>query len=201
MNLIGIVKEGFWKNNAVFKQVLGMCPTLAVTTSAINGIAMGLASTAVLVCSNIAISLIRNFIPSKVRIPSFIVIIASFVTVIDLVMNAYLHEIHKVLGLFIPLIVVNCMILGRAESFASKNSPLKAVADGVGIGFGFTFALFLLGSIREIFGNGTILNISITPEQFQPAIAMILPPGAFIALGFILFFINYFEDKKGEKRG
>lgn len=201
MNLIGIVKEGFWKNNTVFKQVLGMCPTLAVTTSAINGIAMGLASTAVLVCSNIAISLIRNFIPSKVRIPSFIVIIASFVTVIDLVMNAYLHEIHKVLGLFIPLIVVNCMILGRAESFASKNSPLKAVADGVGIGFGFTFALFLLGSIREIFGNGTILNISITPEQFQPAIAMILPPGAFIALGFILFFINYFEDKKGEKRG
>lgn len=201
MNLIGIVKEGFWKNNAVFKQVLGMCPALAVTTSAINGIAMGLASTAVLVCSNIAISLIRNFIPSKVRIPSFIVIIASFVTVIDLVMNAYLHEIHKVLGLFIPLIVVNCMILGRAESFASKNSPLKAVADGVGIGFGFTFALFLLGSIREIFGNGTILNISIAPEQFQPAIAMILPPGAFIALGFILFFINYFEDKKGEKRG
>lgn len=199
MNLIGIVKEGFWKNNAVFKQVLGMCPTLAVTTSAINGIAMGLASTAVLVCSNIAISLIRNFIPSKVRIPSFIVIIASFVTVIDLVMNAYLHEIHKVLGLFIPLIVVNCMILGRAESFASKNSPLKAVADGVGIGFGFTFALFLLGSIREIFGNGTILNISITPEQFQPAIAMILPPGAFIALGFILFFINYFEDKKGRR--
>jgi electron transport complex protein RnfE len=201
MNLIGIVKEGFWKNNAVFKQVLGMCPALAVTTSAINGIAMGLASTAVLVCSNIAISLIRNFIPSKVRIPSFIVIIASFVTVIDLVMNAYLHEIHKVLGLFIPLIVVNCMILGRAESFASKNTPLKAVADGVGIGFGFTFALFLLGSVREIFGNGTILNISITPEQFQPAIAMILPPGAFIALGFILFFINYFEDKKGEKRG
>jgi len=201
MNLIGIVKEGFWKNNAVFKQVLGMCPALAVTTSAINGIAMGLASTAVLVCSNIAISLIRNFIPSKVRIPSFIVIIASFVTVIDLVMNAYLHEIHKVLGLFIPLIVVNCMILGRAESFASKNSTLKAVADGVGIGFGFTFALFLLGSVREIFGNGTILNISITPEQFQPAIAMILPPGAFIALGFILFFINYFEDKKGEKRG
>jgi electron transport complex protein RnfE len=178
-----------------------MCPALAVTTSAINGIAMGLASTAVLVCSNIAISLIRNFIPSKVRIPSFIVIIASFVTVIDLVMNAYLHEIHKVLGLFIPLIVVNCMILGRAESFASKNTPLKAVADGVGIGFGFTFALFLLGSVREIFGNGTILNISITPEQFQPAIAMILPPGAFIALGFILFFINYFEDKKGEKRG
>lgn len=201
MNLIGIVKEGFWKNNAVFKQVLGMCPALAVTTSAINGIAMGLASTAVLVCSNIAISLIRNFIPSKVRIPSFIVIIASFVTVIDLVMNAYLHEIHKVLGLFIPLIVVNCMILGRAESFASKNSPLKAVADGVGIGFGFTFALFLLGSIREIFGNGTILNISIAPEQFQPAIAMILPPGAFIALGFILFFINYVEDKKGKKRG
>lgn len=201
MSLMGIVKEGFWKNNAVFKQVLGMCPALAVTTSAINGIAMGLASTAVLVCSNIAISLIRNFIPSKVRIPSFIVIIASFVTVIDLVMNAYLHEIHKVLGLFIPLIVVNCMILGRAESFASKNSTLKAVADGVGIGFGFTFALFLLGSIREIFGNGTILNIAITPEQFQPAIAMILPPGAFIALGFILFFINYVEDKKGKKRG
>jgi electron transport complex protein RnfE len=193
-----IVKEGFWKNNAVFKQVLGMCPALAVTTSAINGIAMGLASTAVLICSNFVISIIRNFIPSKVRIPSFIVIIASFVTVIDLVMNAYVHEIHKVLGLFIPLIVVNCMILGRAESFASKNFSVRSVADGVGVGFGFTFALFLLGSVREIFGNGTILNIPVTPELFKPAIVMILPPGAFIALGFILFFINYFEDKKGK---
>lgn len=198
MSLMRIVKEGFWKNNAVFKQVLGMCPALAVTTSAINGIAMGLASTAVLICSNFVISIIRNFIPSKVRIPSFIVIIASFVTVIDLVMNAYVHEIHKVLGLFIPLIVVNCMILGRAESFASKNFSVRSVADGVGVGFGFTFALFLLGSVREIFGNGTILNIPVTPELFKPAIVMILPPGAFIALGFILFFINYFEDKKGK---
>jgi len=196
MSVMSVFKDGFWKNNAVFKQVLGMCPTLAVTTSAINGIAMGLASTAVLVCSNFVVSLVKNIIPAKVRIPAYIVIIASFVTVIDLVMNAYLHDIHKVLGLFIPLIVVNCVILGRAESFASKNSPFSSVFDGLGIGLGFTFALFILGGVREILGNGSILGISLTGEWFKPAVVMILPPGAFIALGFILFIINYLEDRK-----
>lgn len=196
MSLIKIFKEGLWKNNAVFKQVLGMCPALAVTTSAINGIAMGLASTAVLICSNIVVSIVKDYIPSKVRIPAYIVIIASFVTVIDLVMNAYLHDIHKVLGLFIPLIVVNCMILGRAESFASKNSVVKSIFDGIGIGLGFTFALFILGSVREILGNGSILGFTVTGEWFKPAIVMILPPGAFIALGFIMFAINYIEDRR-----
>ncbi len=191
-----IFKEGFWKNNAVFKQVLGLCPALAVTTSAINGIAMGLASTAVLLCSNFVVSLIKNIIPAKVRIPSYIVIIASFVTMVDLLMNAYVHELHKVLGLFIPLIVVNCMILGRAESFASKNTPFKSIVDGLGVGLGFTFALFILGGVREILGNGSLLNFTLLPESFSPAIAMILPPGAFIALGFILFGYNYIEDKR-----
>jgi len=195
--LIGkIFKEGFWKNNAVFKQVLGLCPTLAVTTSAINGIAMGLASTAVLLCSNFVVSLVKDIIPAKVRIPSYIVIIASFVTMVDLLMNAYVHDLHKVLGLFIPLIVVNCMILGRAESFASKNTPFKSIVDGLGVGLGFTFALFILGGVREILGNGSLLNVTIFPERFSPAIAMILPPGAFIALGFILFGYNYIEDKR-----
>lgn len=196
MSVMSVFKDGFWKNNAVFKQVLGMCPTLAVTTSAINGIAMGLASTAVLVCSNFVVSLVKNIVPAKVRIPAYIVIIASFVTVIDLVMNAYVHDIHKVLGLFIPLIVVNCVILGRAESFASKNSLFSSIFDGLGIGLGFTFALFILGSVREILGNGSILGISLLGEWFKPAIVMILPPGAFIALGFILFIINYLENRK-----
>ncbi|UOD34070.1 electron transport complex subunit E [Deferribacteraceae bacterium V6Fe1] len=196
MSILSVFKDGFWKNNAVFKQVLGMCPTLAVTTSAINGIAMGFASTAVLICSNFVVSLVKNIIPSKVRIPAYIVIIASFVTVIDLVMNAYVHDIHKVLGLFIPLIVVNCVILGRAESFASKNTPVSSVFDGLGIGLGFTFALFILGSVREILGNGSILGFALTGDWFKPAVVMILPPGAFIALGFILFIINYIEDRK-----
>jgi len=196
MSVFSVFKDGFWKNNAVFKQVLGLCPALAVTTSAINGIAMGLASTAVLICSNLVVSLVKNIIPSKVRIPAYIVIIASFVTVIDLVMNAYLHDIHKVLGLFIPLIVVNCVILGRAESFASKNTPFKSILDGLGVGFGFTFALLILGGVREILGNGSILGFALTGEWFNPAIVMILPPGAFIALGFILFVINYMDDRK-----
>ncbi|MGA1847057.1 electron transport complex subunit RsxE [Deferribacter abyssi] len=191
--------EGLWKNNAVFKQVLGMCPTLAVTTSAKNGIGMGLATTAVLVCSNIVVSLIKDFIPSKVRIPAYIVVIASFVTMIDLLMNAYAHSLHKSLGLFIPLIVVNCVILGRAESFASKNNAIDSLIDGFGIGLGFTLALFILGCVRELFGNGSILGINLFGESFSPAIVMILPPGAFIALGFLLFIINYLDEKNNKK--
>ena len=189
-----IFVKGLWENNAVFKQVLGMCPVLAVTTSAINGIAMGVASTVVLVCSNIVVSLIKNIIPPKVRIPSYIVVIAAFVTMIDLLMNAYFHDIHKVLGLFIPLIVVNCMILGRAESFASKNNISNSILDGLGVGIGFTMALLVLGSIREILGNGSIFDFYIMSENFEPAIIMILPPGAFITLGFLLFLVNYIDD-------
>jgi electron transport complex protein RnfE len=194
-----IFTEGLWKNNAVFMQVLGLCPTLAVTSTAKNGIAMGLASTAVLIGSNFVVALVKKFIPPKVRIPSFIVIIATFVTVIDLMMNAYLHDLHKVLGLFIPLIVVNCMILGRAEGFASKNSAVDSIIDGIGVGLGFTLALFILGAVREILGSGAILGFNLFGANFKPALVMILPPGAFIALGFILFFINYSNDKKREK--
>jgi len=194
-----IFADGLWKNNAVFMQVLGLCPTLAVTSTAKNGIGMGLASTAVLIGSNFVVALIKNFIPAKVRIPAFIVVIATFVTVIDLMMNAYLHDLHKVLGLFIPLIVVNCMILGRAEGFASKNSAIDSIIDGIGVGLGFTLALFILGSVRELLGSGGILGFNIFGTSFKPALVMILPPGAFIALGFILFFINYTNDKKREK--
>ncbi len=194
-----ILTDGLWKNNTIFVQVLGMCPTLAVTSSAKNGIGMGLASTAVLICSNIVVSLVKKIIPDKVRIPAFIIIIASFVTVIDLLMNAYVHDLHKVLGLFIPLIVVNCMILGRAEGFASKNSVFDSLLDGIGVGLGFTLALFILGSLREVLGNGTILGYSLFGSFFHPAIVMILPPGAFIGLGFILFIINYMNERSKDK--
>ncbi|MDP8222622.1 MAG: electron transport complex subunit E [Candidatus Lernaella stagnicola] len=189
--------KGLLRENPVFKLVLGMCPTLAVTTSAENGIGMGLASTFVLVCSNVLVSLLRNVIPAKVRIPAFIVIIASFVTVVDLTMNAYFHQLHKALGLFIPLIVVNCIILGRAEAFASKNKVTPAIADGLGMGIGFTLALFVLGSTRELLGSGSVLGVPILSSligaigwDFKQVIVMILPPGAFIALGVILSIIN-----------
>lgn len=188
--------DGLWKNNGVFKQVLGMCPTLAVTTSVKNGLGMGLATTFVLICSNIVVSLIKNIVPSKVRIPVYIVVIASFVTIVDLVMNAYLHDLHKVLGLFIPLIVVNCIILGRAESYASKNPVFSSFLDGFGTGLGFTLALAILGGLREILGNGSILGLNLFGTSYSPAIAMIMPPGAFIGLGFIMFMINYFEKRK-----
>jgi len=193
--------SGIFGNNPVMKQVLGLCPTLAVTTSAINGIAMGLATTAVLIGSNTVVSLVKNFIPAKVRIPAFIVIIASFVTVVDLVMNAYVHDLHKVLGLFIPLIVVNCVVLGRAESFASKNGVFASIMDALGIGFGFTLALMILGGVREILGNGSIMGFDLFGAGFQPSIVMILPPGAFIALGFLMMMYNYVEERKRVKRG
>ncbi|WP_022850252.1 RnfABCDGE type electron transport complex subunit E [Limisalsivibrio acetivorans] len=188
--------DGVFKNNAVLKQVLGLCPALAVTTSAVNGIAMGGATMAVLMGSNIVVSLTKKLIPSKVRIPAYIVIIASFVTLVDLIMNAYMHDLHKVLGLFIPLIVVNCVVLGRAESFASKNGLGDALLDGIGTGLGFTFALFVLGAVREVLGNGTLFGAGLFGESFQPSIVMILPPGAFIALGFIMMVNNYIEEKR-----
>jgi len=184
----------FWKGivaeNPVFRLVLGMCPTLAVTTEAVNGIGMGLATAFVLVCANAAVSLLRAVIPAKVRIPAYIVVIATFVTVVDLVMNAYAHDLHKALGVFIPLIVVNCVILGRAEAFASKNGVLPSVADGLGMGLGFTLSLTLLGSVREVLGNGTWFGLPVLAEGYQPLIVMILPPGAFITLGFLLAGMN-----------
>lgn len=186
MSLIQDFTRGIWKENAVFKLLLGMCPTLAVTTSAENAIGMGLATTFVLVCSNIAIAMLRKLIPSKVRIPAFIIIIASFVTVVELLMEAWMYDLYKALGIFIPLIVVNCLILGRAEAFASKNPVLNSVLDGVGMGLGFTLGLFILGAVRELFGAGAILGFSIFGAGYQPILLMILPPGAFITLGLLL---------------
>lgn len=184
------LQSGLAVDNPVFVQMLGMCPTLAVTTSAINGIGMGLATTAVLLGSNIVISALKNFIPSKIRIPAFIVVIASFVTVVGLLMKAYAPDLDKALGLFIPLIVVNCIILGRAEAFASKNSIFDSIADGLGMGIGFTAALFILGAIREIIGAGAIFGKLIFGTAYQPALIMILPPGAFLALGLLLALFN-----------
>ncbi|MBF0454377.1 MAG: electron transport complex subunit E [Magnetococcales bacterium] len=195
-----IITNGFWSNNVVFAQLLGMCPLLGVTTTAMNGIGMGMASLAVLLGSNVVVSLVRNYIPTEVRIPSYIIIIASFVTIIDLVMNAYLHDLHKVLGLFIPLIVVNCAILGRAEAFASKNSLARSAIDGIASGLGFTFALFLLGASREVLGSGEIFGMDLFGPSFHPALGFVLPPGAFIALGFILMGIKWIEAKREEKK-
>ena len=175
--------KGIWKENPVFILVLGMCPTLAVTTSAINGLGMGVATTFVLICSNIVVSIIRSYVPDRVRIPVFIVVIASFVTIVDLTMSGYFRGLSHALGLFIPLIVVNCIILGRAEAFASKKSIPLSIADAVGMGAGFTLALVMLGSIREIFGNGTIFDFSVFGSGYEPVLVMILPPGAFLTLG------------------
>jgi electron transport complex protein RnfE len=190
------LRKGFWQHNAVFRLLLGLCPALAVTTSAENGLGMGLATTFVLVCSNIVVSSLRRVIPAKVRIPSFIVVIASFVTVVQLCMEAYFYDLYKALGIFIPLIVVNCLILGRAEAFASKNRLLPAVVDGVGMGLGFTLALFVLGSVRELFGSGSLLGFSVFGPDYQPLLLMILPPGAFIAMGLLLAAMNKFDARR-----
>ncbi len=179
----------------MFVLLLGMCPTLGVTSSAVNGLGMGLATTFVLLMSNIVISLIKNLIPDKVRIPSFIVVIAAFVTVVQLIMEAYVPALYKSLGLFIPLIVVNCIVLGRAEAFASKNNILSSALDGLGIGFGFSFALVLLGGIREFLGSGKFFNLTIYPES-HVTLLFVLAPGAFIVLGYLIAFINMMNKGK-----
>jgi electron transport complex protein RnfE len=189
-------RKGFWKENAVFRLLLGLCPALAVTTSAENGLGMGLATTFVLVCSNIVVSSLRKVIPAKVRIPCFIVVIASFVTVVQLCMEAYVYDLYKALGIFIPLIVVNCLILGRAEAFASRNRLIPAVADGVGMGLGFTLALFVLGAVRELFGSGTLLGYAVFGSSYQPLLLMILPPGAFIVMGLLLAGMNLLDARR-----
>jgi H+/Na+-translocating ferredoxin:NAD+ oxidoreductase subunit E len=195
MNMGRLFLRGIWQENAVFKLVLGMCPTLAVTTSAENGLGMGLATTFVLVCSNLAVSLLRKLIPAQVRIPAFIVLIASFVTVVQLCMEAYVYDLYKALGIFIPLIVVNCLILGRAEAFASKNTVVSSVVDGAGMGLGFTLALFILGGVRELIGSGSLLGFSLFGAGYQPFLLLILPPGAFIALGLLLAGKNRLEQR------
>ncbi len=188
MNKLKIFSKGFFAENAVFVMLLGLCPTLGTTTSAINGLGMGLATTFVLVMSNIVVSLLKRQIPDKVRIPSFIVIIASFVTVVELLMQAYVPDLYDVLGLFIPLIVVNCIILGRAEAFASKNNVFDSILDGLGMGLGFAMALTILGAIREILGSGSIFNISI--YKGDGALVFVLAPGAFIVLGYLIALVN-----------
>ncbi len=188
--------KGIFKENPSFRLVLGICPTLAVTTSVENAIGMGLAATFVLLGSNIFIALLRNFIPDKVRIPSFIVIISTFVTITDLVMAAYAPDLHNALGIFIPLIVVNCIIMGRAEAFASKSSTGASIADAFGMGTGFTLALILIGSSRELIGNGTLLGFPILFSSFKPAVIMILPPGAFLTMGLLLGLFNYISRKR-----
>lgn len=190
MKALKVFFNGVLNENPTFRMVLGMCPTLALTTAAINGIGMGLATTFVLVGSNLVISLLKSFIPQKIRIPAFVVVIATFVTVVSMIMQAFLPELNKSLGIYIPLIVVNCIILARAEAFASRNPVHLSIIDGLGMGIGFTLALVLLGSIREILGAGTWFGIPFFPDGFSPAVIMILPPGGFITLGLVLGLLN-----------
>ena len=189
MNYSDIIKRGIIKDNPTFVLLLGMCPTLATTSSAFNGMSMGLATMAVLICTNFVISCIKQLTPDKVRIPVFVVVIATFVTILQLLVKAYLPEVDKGLGIFIPLIVVNCIILGRAEAFACKNTPLASVCDGIGIGLGFTLALTLLGAVREILGAGSILGIPLLPDTTH-VLLFVLPPGAFITLGYLVAIFN-----------
>jgi electron transport complex protein RnfE len=196
LSSVGEFTKGFVKENPVFRLVLGLCPVLAVTTSLKNGVGMGLAATFVLVGSNVIISLIRKAVPSRIRIPCYIVVIASFVTVVDLVMAGYTPELHKNLGLFIPLIVVNCIILGRAEAFASKNTVGRSFVDGLGMGLGFTFALVITASVREIIGTGKIWDLVLLGRSYNPVVAAVLSPGAFITLGFLIGLFNLLEKRK-----
>lgn len=191
--------KGIIKENPVLVLLLGLCPTLGVTTSAINGMAMGLATLAVLVFSNMIISSIKSLIPSQVRIPAYILVIATLVTLVEMILKAYLPDIYALLGLFIPLIVVNCIILGRAESFAAKNGVILSVLDGLGNGLGFTLTLTVLGGIREILGSGNLFGINILGANFSPALVFILPPGAFLTLGFMIAGMNVYKHKKEEK--
>ena len=196
MNFFKELTKGIIKENPIFVIVLGMCPTLAVTTSVKNAIGMGLAATFVLLCSNIIISLIKDITPSSIRIPVYIVVIAAFVSVVNMLMEAYVPALHKSLGLFIPLIVVNCIILGRAEAFASKNNVIMSAADGIGMGLGFTLSLMVVSTIRELLGAGTWLGIKILPATYDPMLVAILAPGAFLTLGFLMAILSMVKEKK-----
>ena len=199
--LMSGLKRGIIEENPTFVQVLGMCPTLATTTSAINGLGMGLSVTAVLICSNLAISALRKVIPNKIRIPAYIIIIATFVTVVDLLLQAFFYDsLYQALGLYIPLIVVNCIILGRAEAFASKNDPISSLFDGLGMGLGFTLALTVLGIIREILGSGSLFGIQVLPDAVTPAVIMIMAPGGFIVLGILLALFNHMRSLMTQRK-
>ena len=195
MNKIKIFVNGFIKENPTFMLLLGMCPTLGTTGSAINGMSMGLATASVLIFSNMAIAAIRNIVPDKVRIPAYIVVIASFVSLLQMLMQAYVPDLYSTLGIFIPLIVVNCILLGRAEAFASKHGVIDSLFDGLGIGLGFTVALTLLGSVREFLGTGKVFGLAIYPENFAPLL-FILAPGAFIVLGLLIALVNKLKSAK-----
>jgi electron transport complex protein RnfE len=194
MNYIKILNNGIVKENPTFVLLLGMCPTLATTTSALNGLSMGVATMAVLICTNFVISCIKSVTPDKVRIPVFVVVIAAFVTVLQLIVKAYLPDIDKSLGIFIPLIVVNCIILGRAEAFACKQSPVASIFDGIGIGLGFTLALTMLGMVRELLGTGSLFGATILPESGN-ILLFVLPPGAFITLGLLTALMGHLGKK------
>jgi len=194
-----VLFNGLIPENPIFTLMLGMCPTLAITTAASNGIGMGLATTAVLVCSNVFISLLRKIIPEKVRIPAFIVIIASFVTMVEMLMKAYLPDLYNTLGMYISLIVVNCIIFARAEAFAFKNTPVLALADGIGMGLGFTGALTILASIRELLGAGTVFGFQVMPETYEPMAIMLQVPGGFITLGLLLIAVNAIKNMVARK--
>ncbi len=196
MSFIKELTKGFIKENPTFVIVLGMCPTLATSTSVDNALGMGFAATFVLICSNIIISMIKNVTPDKIRIPIYVVVIAAFVSVVDMSMAAYVPALHKSLGIFIPLIVVNCIILGRAEAFAGKNNVINSLADGIGMGLGFTLSLTVVASIREILGNGTWLKIHVLPKTYDPMLVAILAPGAFITLGFLMAAMNMLKERK-----
>ena len=194
MKAIQIIKNGIIKENPTFVLMLGMCPTLATTSSAINGLSMGLATMVVLICTNVVISCLKSITPDKVRIPVFIVVIAAFVTILQMTIRAYLPAIDKALGLFIPLIVVNCIILGRAEAFASKHTPLASLFDGIGIGLGFTLALTLLGMVRELLGAGSLFGYTIISEQYY-ILLFVLAPGAFITLGYLIALVRKITER------
>lgn len=199
MKLSKVFKDGIIKDNPTFVQLIGMCSTLAVSTSVVNSFAMGMAVIAVLVGSNLVISLLRNVIPDKIRIPAFIVVIATFVTIVEMFMKAYAPPIYDALGIFLPLIVVNCIILARAEAFASKNGVVASIVDGLGVGLGYTIALVILGAIREIFGAGTFLGKAVLPASYQPAGIFIMPPGAFIILGILIGIFNLARRKSSSE--
>ncbi len=201
MRIVSEFVKGLYAENPVFRLVLGLCPTLAVTNSVENGVGMGVAATTVLVCSNLFISLFRKLVPKKIRIPVYIVVIATFVTIVEMLMQAYYPALHKSLGIFVPLIVVNCIILGRAEAFASRNNVFYSVADGLGMGIGFTLSLIIISSIRELLGAGTLFGKLVTPVAFasSPVQIMIMAPGAFLTLGYLLCLIQWIDMRKKDK--
>ena len=197
---LSYLTNGIIKENPVLRLVLGTCPTLAVTTAAFNGLGMGLAATFVLICSNIAISALRKVIPDKVRLPAYITVIATFVSIVQMLVQAYVQDLYSALGVYLPLIVVNCIILGRAEMFASKHNVVESALDGLGMGIGFTFTLLLMSSVREILGNGSLFGITIIPEQIDRISIMTTPPGGFLTFGMLMALVIFLETKMGQKK-